>query len=291
MSKVGRSSRTPYKHWVLDSHLGKICGSLSTGKVPAIASPLICIDLCAGDGHRNEFHECSPFIIMKHCEWLHRSNSRCTAKSVFIEKDASTYETLIDNSAKYVTCTEFRKRWANNKDSNSLLHSARFLNLDARQIRINAPHERQAVFINCDPNSIAELPCAPQLVASLTPMTTMTITLGCNTGGLKRMPLDKRQEWFDYIDILIDAMPSWHDAILIEVVRDAAQWAYLTRLPAKWTEDVAESCVKRGGRHFVHGVQVESLRRSKDRFSRMRDRLFLTKKELKDASATTRDIG
>lgn len=288
MAKVGRSSsRTPYKHWVLNSHLGKICGALSTGRVPAVAKPLLCIDLCAGDGSRSAEYECSPYIIMKHCEWLQRSGSGCTAKSVFIEKDESTFEVLIGNKDRFHEDGGFRSRWITQKNSPGVLHDNSFHNMDARELVIEPSCRNQAIFINCDPNSIADLPFAKSLGDSLTPMTTMTLTLGCNTGGLKRMPRDRREEWFDYLSVLIDMMPTWHDALLVEVVNDASQWAYLTRLPEKWSRDVAAACKRYGDKHFTpHGVNVASYRDDQNTFQEICNRLFLTKKE-REASCVT----
>lgn len=69
MATTGRSSRTPYKHWILDSLLGKVVGITSIGSFRHknrgwYKTPLKIIDLCVvgsqtstvqPDGHVPEF--------------------------------------------------------------------------------------------------------------------------------------------------------------------------------------------------------------------------------------------
>lgn len=260
---VGRSSRTPFKHWVLDSHLGQIVGSLSTKAVniPARPTPFLCVDLCAGDGAETEDHEASPVIITDHCDWL--ASRGFKVKSILIEKQSATFETLEQNMAK-----------------KQLVHECELRNADAREFVFVPSCVNQAVFINCDPNAISDLPFAESLASSLTKTTTMTLTLGCNVGGLKMLKADKRAAWFDYMDVIVSIMPTWHDAILIAIESDAAQWAYLTRVPSVWSLKVAKDVERKGERHFPKGVRVESFRRSKRGFDDLVKRLFLTKAEV-----------
>lgn len=265
---VGRSSRTPFKHWVLDKHLGKVCGVLSVGSrsVPAVANPFLCVDLCAGDGVVTDEHQSSPSIINRHCNWLHGRNG-CSAKATFIERHEATFDELYRN-VKSVECC----------------HEVDLVCGDSRDFFLEPRSRSQAIFVNCDPNSIADMPLAKPFALSLTPSTTMTMTLGCNVGGLKRMPLENRLAWYDYLEVLLDGIPSWHDAILIEVVKDPAQWAYFSRVPSKWSSGIVKSCLSHGGKVFPNGVEVVTLRSDRDAFMRMQDRLFLTKKELSHAS-------
>lgn len=264
---VGRSSRSAYKHWVLDAHLGKIVGSITTGQTPARANPLLCVDLCAGDGGNGD-GTASPLIIHKHCEWL-ASNARCPlpAHSIFIEKNATTHDILVGRLGPMATHPNHRREIRNE---------------DAREFYLQPTTKDQAIFINCDPNSISDMPLAEELAHSLTPTTTMTMTLGCNVGGLKRMELDKRQPWLDYVKLMTKIMPAWHDAILVEICGDASQWAYLTRLPSKWSTQQKE-CLRKGGEKlkdsFPQGVRVASFRQDRLAFDECLNRLFLTQKE------------
>lgn len=280
---VGRSSRTPFKHWVLNSHLGQICGVLAKGnaKCPAKPNPFLCVDLCAGDGtdlveqdrsilfpecdpNKKQKSTCSPGIISHHCDWLAKQGFR--AQSVMIEKHSATFESLEQNMSL-----------------KPCLHSRTLRNDDARNFVFQPSAENQAVFINCDPNSIADLPFSERLAKSLTKTTTITLTLGCNVGGLKRLTKEKRQEWYDYMNVMIQIMPSWHDAILISIERDDAQWAYFSRIPQVWSESSMVNIKKTGSLFFENGVRVESYRKGRAGFRSLVNHLFLTKAELKNA--------
>lgn len=260
---VGKSSRTPFKHWVLDSHLGQITGVLSrrSPSVPAIPNPFLCIDLCAGDGTETDGHKSSPKIITKHCEWL--AEKGFNVQSVMIEKHSATFESLESSI-----------------DTKKIKHSCVLKNEDAREFIFKPSCLNQAVFLNCDPNSIADMPFSERLAKSLTKTTTMTLTLGCNVGGLKRLKKEQRKEWFDYIDTMIRIMPPWHDAILVSIERDDAQWAYFTRLPSVWSKQQSDSVFKKGLSMFKNGVRVESYRFGIDGFRDLIKRLFLTKVEV-----------
>jgi hypothetical protein len=263
ISGPGRSSRTPFKHWVLDTHLGKISGVLSSGNrtVPAIPNPFLCVDLCAGDGTETAEHQSSPRIIAKHCNWMAKRGMR--VQCVLIEKHAATFESLEANMNEL-----------------DIAFPCDLRNADAKSYTFTPSCEKQAVFINCDPNSIADLPFSETLARALTPTTTMTLTLGCNVGGLKRLKREQRQEWFDYITVMIEIMPAWHDAILIAIESDDSQWAYFTRLPKVWTDQQVECIQSKGKKMFPRGVRVESLHKDKAGFDDLVKRLFLTKAEV-----------
>lgn len=262
----GRSSRTPFKHWVLDAHLGKIAGVLSTKNksVPAVANPFLCVDLCAGDGTETDDHQSSPRIIAKHCNWMAQRgmNVRC----VLIEKQTATFESLESSMAEV-----------------QMAFPCELRNADATEYLFVPSCDKQAVFINCDPNSIADLPFSQGLARSLTQTTTMTLTLGCNVGGLKRLRREQREEWFQYISVMIDIMPAWHDALLIALESDDAQWAYFTRLPKVWTEQQVSAITSKGQAMFPRGVRVESLHKNRRGFQDLVNRLFLTKAEMQNA--------
>jgi hypothetical protein len=271
--RVGRSSRTPLKHWVLDTHLGKIVGVLSSGNrdVPARCTPFLCVDLCAGDGDESEGHQSSPGIITGHCEWL--AGRGKPVRSVFIERHSNTFEVL-----------------ERNVDVSRFKHQCELICGDAREFRVNPTSPDQAIFVNCDPNAISDMPLAEEFARSLTRTTTMTTTLGCNVGGLKKLTLEKRRPWYDYMQIMVDIMPPWHDAILVSLIRDAAQWAYFTRLPSKWVPDNGKrkgqlsQLVTKGNAMWPNGVEVASLRLQPEKFRDMVNRLFLTKGEYDERS-------
>jgi len=259
---VGKSSRTPFKHWVLNAHLGKIAGVLSTrsSDVPASPTPFLCVDLCAGDGTQSDSHQCSPAIINRHCSWLHARGINCSA--VFIEHNANTFDMLQRNIIPQ-----------NHPHRIELIHG------DAREYRVEPTCKNQAIFVNCDPNAISNMPLADEFAESLTPTTTMTMTLGCNVDGLKRLSREKREEWFEYADRVIRNMPTWHDAIAVRLIRDASQWAYLTRLPRKWAHRQAVELRNKGNSLWPNGVEVAIRSESGSGFVDLLTRLFLTEKE------------
>lgn len=233
--------------------------------VPAKPNPFLCVDLCAGDGTEPEGERSSsPGIISHHCDWLTKKGF--SVKSVMIEKHSATFESLEQNM-QLKPC----------------LHDRILKNEDAREFVFYPSVMNQAVFINCDPNSIADLPFSERLAKSLTKTTTITLTLGCNVGGLKRLTKEKRQEWYDYMSVMIQIMPSWHDALLISIERDDAQWAYFSRIPQLWSADTMTNIKKAGSKFFENGVRVESYRRDRRGFQSLVNHLFLTKAELKNA--------
>lgn len=258
---VGRSSRTPFKHDIFDSELGRICGVVGRHGVPADANPYMhVIDLCAGDGRSVEGGTNSPAIIEKHGRFLMEKRGM-QFRSTLIEKNDQTFAVLCSNTADEPWQQRFK--------------------MDARQFTLNIHHEFQAVFIHSDPNSIADWPITKRLTNAMSKATTLLATLGCNVGGLKRLTLEERLPWYGHVQEVIEVMPYWHDAILIELVGDASQWAYLLRLPDKWSAETAVR-IRNSGLRMGFDTSVSSLRRNPKEFKALEDKLFLTKKERSD---------
>lgn len=270
MSTVGKSHRTPFKHWVLDKTLGRIAGIMGRGYVPFIWGDFTVVDLCAGDGESGPDGDSSPSIIAKHCNWVAneftKRGGRSKSKAVFIEKMANTHDKLKSNSHVW-----------------SGKHNTELMLGDARDYRV-AAGEHDAVFVNADPNHIHDMPLAEGLIDSLPQFTTMTMTLGCNVGGLKMMKLSEREPWYQYVDMATGRMKSFHDAILCRIDRDKAQWAYLSVVPKKFAPSIMADMKKAGDRMFTHGVSLVSMRDSADEWTRMIDGLFKTREELQHAS-------
>jgi hypothetical protein len=263
-AEVGRSSRTPVKHYLLDKSLGKICGVLSLGspKVPCKAShtqPLICVDLCGGDGTQTDEHEASPVIMAKHCFALGAKGKPATLD--IIEKSANTYEQLVANCGHY------------SRDVVTLTNG------DAREYQLPNLKETQPAFIHCDPNTVDQTPLSRPFVAGFNRYTTYLVTLGCNVGGAKRTDADKRSLWFEYVQMLIEVLPQHHDAILFWLNRDESQWAYLLSMPKVWAGEFASKAVRDTGKIWVKGVSSVSYADQRRQFHDQLSRLFLTKEE------------
>jgi hypothetical protein len=261
---VGRSSRTPVKHYLLDKALGKVCGvlSLNSNKVPCRASfmqPLICVDLCGGDGLSTDDHDASPVIMYRHCEWLCGKGKKATLH--VIEKASNTFEAL---------------------QSNCEGMSGEILSLslsDARDYRLPKLNSDQAAFIHCDPNTVDQIPLSRPFVAGFSRYTTYLVTLGCNVGGLKMTTHNKRSQWFEYVNMLVDVLPSHHEVILFWLNSDSAQWAYLLSMPKVWAAEFASKAIQETAKVWIKGVSAVSYRDSRVAFNDQLRKLFLTKEE------------
>jgi hypothetical protein len=215
--------------------------------------------LCGGDGLQTEEHEASPLIMHYHCDEL-RKRGKATTLHVF-EKHANTYESLLAN------CGWMPQEWVT------------LTNADSRNYLLPQLEETQAAFIHCDPNTVHQTPITEDFVAGFNRYTTYLVTLGCNVGGQKVLPLESRKGWFDYVDILTKALPRHHDAILFWLVRDDSQWAYLLSLPECWSEGFKKVAIKNTSKIWTKGVDGASYRSERIKFESQLRHLFLTKKE------------
>lgn len=270
---VGRSSRTPFKHFLLDSCIGRIVGVGGTNPVwPNFRKyPLLVVDLCAGDGLIVEGeHRSSPHILHYHChnamQPKRKGFSPFNVDLRFIEKSPHAFADLLVAVKTYQLRVEEPH--------------CKYILGDAREVKWSAQHESQPCFINADPNHVNDLPIPPDMAARLTKATTFVVTLGCNVGGLKRLDYETRLHWFDYMNTLLSLLRSWHDALLIKLEGDASQWAYLLCLPVRWAASEAKKILKAADT-FEMPVTVASYRNQPADFRRLTDTLFLTRTELK----------
>lgn len=256
---VGSSpGATPVKHFLLDSLLGRVNGAL-TRDACAADKPLFCVDLCAGDGIKSESHTASPLIFEKHCK--HACGRRNDASLVLIERDIASFDLLRQNVGQYDWLT--------------------LSNSDAREYTLPKMSEMQAVFVHCDPNNVHQTPITKQFVKGFTRCTMYLVTLGCNAGGIKRLPLDQREGWRDYVSLLTSSLSSWHDALLFWLVKDSSQWAYLCNVPKKWRDDTIKlATASKAAKAWSKGVGGVSLSTHPEQFAEQLNRLFLTKAEL-----------
>jgi hypothetical protein len=268
MMKVGTSSRTPYKHWLYNSHLGKLVATTATGKTPCKRSVVV-FDLCAGDGQDiiaskdpREWRKSSPTITRNHmtsplpCGYLERR------EAFLYERERATFDRL-------------KSRFGDAPQLN-------LFNMDSREasLRDHIAHDRECVFVYADPNHAASIPLTPEIISEFTPYTLCMMTLGCNVGGLKRVPLDERELWFEKVEAILARLHRGHDAHLIWLKEDASQWAYLITLPLKWSEDKLREAVAASTRWWPPGVGALSYRNSRELIDEQLNKLFLTKEEM-----------
>jgi hypothetical protein len=254
MSNVGKSNRTPGKHSALDRYLGKTAGVISAAFKN---SRVFFIDCTAGDGQAEEFdRHTSPGIMIRHAEWL-----RGRGFSV----DVLLYERAPKNASKLREMVGDRAKVFAESSEN-------MQSIDWRKDDI--------VFVSNDPNTINDW-ALPKALANAPSLTTVFSTLGCNVGGLKRLPKDQRDIWYQHINVQMLLLKGWHDAMLCRLVGDASQWAYLVNSPAKWREEVEKAFFNSFDK-AGYWTAMTWAKKDQEAFDNEIDRLFLTKQEYQD---------
>lgn len=264
---VGKSGVTPCKHDLLYKLLGREVGTLEANKL-GIADYLI-VDLTAGDGvpyTGKEFCKgCSPGIILHHAKYL-ATKTYVSAHVLLLEKQEAT-------------CLELVANIKSQPDSNCDIS----LNVFCRDSKSwdFSESPADAAFLYNDPNHIENWCLTPKMLASAPKFTTSLSTLGCNVGGMKRLDLDKRELWFDRINMVTSSIVQpWHDACLFSV-GGADQWAYLVTAPTKWRDRITSECLaaasKMEGREA--DPQIAWFKQDSAAFLALQQYLFLTKAE------------
>lgn len=156
---------------------------------------------------------------------------------------------------------------------------------DARKLVTFDDVERgEWVFFNNDPNNIQgwalDIFLLRRLLDTGQRFGTFMATMGCNVGGLKRLPLADREAWFGHIRHVVQLNNAFGrlDLLLFEVQNDKSQWAYLAMVPRKWRQETVVRLV----RVFLKaGLAVApfSFETDESAFRGAIDRLFLTRKE------------
>jgi hypothetical protein len=241
---------------LLDALLGKVNGVLTQSTCYAV-KPLVCVDLCAGDGVQSDLFNASPRIMAKHC--THEFGVRNKATLHLIERDPTSFA-LLKNNMSCFQCVTME-------------------NTDARKYKLPPLSKLQAAFVHCDPNNFHQTPLTEDFVEGFSDCTMYLVTLGCNAEGIKRLPYDQRKGWFDYVSMLVERLPNHHDAILFWLIKDNAQWAYLCNVPKVWRDWAIETGVEKGGKLWPKGVGGVALRGSESSFIEQLDVLFLTERE------------
>ena len=265
---VGRSSRTPVKHMILDKMVGKIAGVLSTqsASVPCRANPFLVVDLCGGDGVVAEDHDASPQILHRHCCWLIQRKHK--ARLMVFEQSPHSFGLLDFSTAFYP-----------GRDDWFTIH-----NQDSRLFVMPKMLANQAAFVHCDPNCVDQTPLTDSFLDSWNKHTTYLVTIGCNVGGAKRVSIEERAKWFWYVESLCNRLPRNHDSILFWLERDASQWAYLLSIPKVWSKDFSKKIVDKASAWWPNGLGMTSYRDERKQFDLNIKRLFLTEKEFNNAT-------
>lgn len=273
---VGRTWRTPAKHDLMRSLIGKEVGVCSMK--PGVRR-CVWYDLTAGDAAAVEGHEwtnaCSPGILANH--------ARNLGKPVVVhlyEIKAATFDRLLENLSDRLPELGYRRAeervWLHGEHVQLFAH-----NRSGAEASLSMITTGDAVFALNDPNAITEWAMRDSFAAEVSRLTWMfrsLSTLGCNPAGLKRLPQEERLGWFDLLRHHEAAAPRYRDLLLAAIERDDAQWAYLMGEPVKWRgqmEAVARSAFKRHGASMV----TAWWRDQPAAYEALKRQLFLTKAE------------
>lgn len=286
---VGYSDkRTPAKHRILRAHAGRDIGAApyAAKKIGRIYSGHRIVDLTAGDATQDSINPwergSSPAIFAT----LAAQNQNVRVD--LYEINPSTFDRLIHNltmqlpSLGYSQLSE--QEW-HHSYRNSRVKAIRG---DGSQETFNNLEFGEWLYINNDPNNMDgwTLDMESLYIVRQTKVATFMSTMGCNSGGLKRLPRNRRDVWFEHIKRAVDIVRkiTWLDLLIFEITNDAAQWAYLQLIPRKWTAGTVKDMAK----HF-NDEQLDVLAVSfwddQDGFWEVCKRLFLTKKEREEDAA------
>ena len=235
---VGKSEiRTPGKHSALNKYLGKHVGVID-GHPGYKYKTFHVIDCTAGDGiASSESGFTSPSIIQHH--YLEMKERGIDIRALLIEKQINTYKKLKENTILPVK------------------------NMDARKLT-KIWNDKDILFIINDPNHIGNW-SLPESLSKAPKLTTVFSTLGCNVGGLKRLPAEERIKWKEQIYNQLNLLQHWHDALLVRLERDHQQWAYLVNASDKWRESL-EKCFSSSFKDWKKGLSMTWLKLDPKKF-------------------------
>lgn len=255
---VGRSNRSPGKHATIDKFVGKQFGVSSKWYLHRLHH---LIDCTAGDGEADDFEkQTSPGILIRHARWYR-------SKGGMVQ--VHLYERSLANAASLQ---------AHCIDDSVHVHAMNAY--DMPQLW----HNDDVMFVVNDPNTMRDW-ALPPVLKYAPPMTLIFSTLGCNVGGLKRIPIDERLVWYNNIANQLQMLQHWHDAYLAVLENDSAQWAYLVNAPEVWHKDVEKIFAK--AFHGTYQVVGAWYKAECEDFYKLVDELFLTKKEREECQQLT----
>lgn len=281
---VGHSDkRTEVKHKYLNATLGREIGAAQKVRLPGVIYRRhILVDLTAGDGvpyvGEGDWHRStSPGIFAHHARY---PRAQVPVWALLCERAPATFADLLERLAAHLPDLGYKpdgeQRWIA-EEGRVLLEARR---LDSRAML--CPWGRgDFVFLNNDPNKVHDwaLPDNLPVAASRGAVIRSFNTMGCNPGGLKRLPFKGgREVWYGYVDRVVRTLRPHQDLTLLAIDGDDAQWAYLVNEPTVWvTEDVERAREMFDQRGMT--VSAVSLRAQRDRFRDLIHHLFLTAKE------------
>jgi len=304
MSKLPGHSlkRTPAKHRLLDTQLGHELGAAPYiqkkfgGKSYYRFDGMLIVDLTAGDADpshdpTNELHRSSsPLLFARHAV-THGHSVRIR----LYERDHQIFDRLINNLEHYLPQLRDKqgslgydrigsRKWASARTGSTV----RAICGDGSEEDFSDLRLHEWLFVNNDPNTMQGwcLDMPAFAYALQTRPGTFMSTMGCNPGGLKRLSSSERDRWWDYVwaaKRFVDQHSSL-TLILVPLLNDPSQWAYLQIVPRRW---VGRAC-----KEIRNDLQKEDCQATLslypdqvERFDMALRVLFKTKTELGDLDA------
>jgi len=283
---TGKSERTPHKHLFLDRTAGR-----EAGTVPHIGNVRrsFFIDLCSGDGvidaGQSWPRNTSVGLMAFHA--ADAADHGVPVRVLCHEKATATFAQLLASAANhlptlgYFQASDEGDLWVYRPANGS---SGR-VDLQLRCVDSSSQDfptigKGDAAFIFNDPNSIqgwaANAGVVQRMVDRGAWVTTLH-TMGCNVGGLLRLPREQRMGWNGYVDeVLASYDHSRQVCIGVRLEGDHSKWGYLMTYPKKWQErGIADAKKAFEGHRYPPVVALHG----DEGFEDLLDQLFLTKDE------------
>jgi hypothetical protein len=253
--QTGSSERSPIKHGLLDKTAGKLVASVEF--IPWLKGTVL-IDTCGGDGVSNAFSgTSSPEILCFHGQYAGQK----PIEVILIEINPASVDQLRVKFGGYKNVRIIQGDYTSREV--------------AEEISLGLIGPDISVLLHIDPNHADHVKLSMAMRRILPPSTLILTTFGCNAHGIKRLPEERRMQWMERLCYLLSVKQDRHDACLITLNRDAAQWAYLFTCPSKWKEKYDSQIVRPACIHWAKGVEVYWLSDGEKTFFAAVERLFL----------------
>lgn len=283
---TGKSERTPHKHLFLDRTLGREAATVP--HIPNVRRSFF-IDLCSGDGviEAGQSWQRNTSVGLMAFHAIHAADHGVPVTVLCHEKASATFAQLLISTANHLPDLGYSRTsddgdlWLY-KPSNGRGGSVRLQLkcVDSSLEDFPTIAKGDAAFIFNDPNSIqgwaANAGVVQRMVDRGAWVTTLH-TMGCNVGGLLRLPREQRAGWNVYVDdVLASYDRSRQVCIGVRLEGDHSKWGYLMTYPEKWSErGIADARKSFEGHRYPPVVAVHG----DNDFEDLLDQLFLTKDE------------
>lgn len=275
----GYSEITPLKHKAMWGLVAE-----ETGAVPYLGlSRMVWYDLTAGNAnltYEGPWEETTSAGILAH----HAAHGQVPARVILHEKARNVYDELKVNLFRELGARGWSPwrdtdyRWVHPNGS-----ALEALHKEGETADLSVVRGTDAVLIFNDPNNVhgwAMREGFAREAAQRTWAVRTLSTLGCNAGGLKMLPREKRERWFTFPESLRAGQPGYRDILLAAVDRDDAQWAYMISTSARsdWRKK-AERRFRSAAARTGRTVSMAWYSGQPREFDALTTRLFLTKEE------------